>query len=133
MPVEACFYENFFSEMPVQIPFICWKFRHSWVAGEQGRVLIFESKSWFHLLKGYLRCKTIIFKICHLKHRLRIFLFRRKIRFSLARCQLELARQIFAKVDLVPIDNNSKKIKGAKKYKPYKIPRKLLVTLLLFT
>ena len=30
--------------------------------------------------------------------------------------------QILAKVDLVPIDNNSKKIKGAKKYKPYKIP-----------
>ena len=41
--------------------------------------------------------------------------------------------KILAKVDLVPIDNNSKKIKGAKKYKPYKIPRKLLVTLLLFT
>ena len=30
--------------------------------------------------------------------------------------------QILAKVDLVPIDNNSKKTKGAKKYKPYKIP-----------
>ena len=43
------------------------------------------------------------------------------------------APQILVKVDLVPIDNNSKKIKGAKKYKPYKIPRKLLVTLLLFT
>ena len=38
-----------------------------------------------------------------------------------------------AKVDLVPIDNNSTKIKGAKKYKPYKILRRLLVTLLLFT
>ena len=43
------------------------------------------------------------------------------------------APQSSAKVDLVPIDNNSKKKKGAKKYKPYKIPRKLLVTLLLFT
>ena len=40
--------------------------------------------------------------------------------------------QILAKVDLVPIDNNSKKIKGAKQYKPYKIPCKLLVTLLSF-
>ena len=41
--------------------------------------------------------------------------------------------QILIKVDLVPIDNNSKKIKGAKKYKPYKIPGKLPVTLLFFT
>ena len=43
------------------------------------------------------------------------------------------APQILTKVDLVPIDNNSTKIKGAKKYKPYKILRRLLVTLLLFT
>ena len=43
------------------------------------------------------------------------------------------APQILAKVDLVPINNNSKKKKGAKKYKSCKIPRKLLVTLLLFT
>ena len=41
--------------------------------------------------------------------------------------------QIFAKVDLLPIDNDSKKKKGAKKHKPYQIPRKLLVTLLLST
>ena len=41
--------------------------------------------------------------------------------------------QILAKVDLLPIDNNSEKLKRAKKYKPYQIPRKLLVTLLLFT
>ena len=41
--------------------------------------------------------------------------------------------QILAKLDLVPIDSNSKKKKGAKKYKPYKIPQKVLITLLLFT
>ena len=41
--------------------------------------------------------------------------------------------QILAKVDLLPNDNDSKKIKGAKKYEPYKIPCKLLVTLLLLT
>ena len=41
--------------------------------------------------------------------------------------------QILAKVDLLPIDNNSEQIKGAKKYKPYQIPRKLQVTLLLLT
>ena len=41
--------------------------------------------------------------------------------------------QILAKLDFYPIDNNSEKKKGAKKYKPYKIPQKLLVTLLLFT
>ena len=39
--------------------------------------------------------------------------------------------QIFAKVDLLPIDIDSKKKKGAKKHKPYQSPRKLLVTLLL--
>ena len=39
--------------------------------------------------------------------------------------------QIFAKVDLLPIDNDSDKKKGAKKHKPYQIPRKLQVTLLL--
>ena len=39
--------------------------------------------------------------------------------------------QIFAKVDLLPIDNDSQKKRGAKKHKPYQIPRKLLVTLLL--
>ena len=41
--------------------------------------------------------------------------------------------QILAKLDLVPVDSNSKKKKGAKKYKPYKIPQKVLITLLLFT
>ena len=41
--------------------------------------------------------------------------------------------QIFAKVDLLQIDNDSEKKKGAKKHKPYQIPRKLLVTLLLST
>ena len=41
--------------------------------------------------------------------------------------------QIFAKVDPLLIGNDSEKKKGAKKYKPYQIPRKLLVTLLLFT
>ena len=41
--------------------------------------------------------------------------------------------QILAKLELVPIDSNSKKKKGAKKYKPYKIPQKVLITLLLFT
>ena len=41
--------------------------------------------------------------------------------------------QIFAKVDLFPIDNDSEKKKVAKKYKPSQIPRKLLVTLLLST
>ena len=38
---------------------------------------------------------------------------------------------IFAKVDLLPIDNDSEKKKGAKKHKSYQIPRKLLLTLLL--
>ena len=42
-------------------------------------------------------------------------------------------RQILAKVDLLPIDNDSEEKKRVKKYKPYQIPRKLLVTLLLFT
>ena len=41
--------------------------------------------------------------------------------------------QILAKLDLVPVDSNNKKKKGAKKYKPYKIPQKVLITLLLFT
>ena len=41
--------------------------------------------------------------------------------------------QIFAKVDLLQIDNDSEKKKGAKKHKPYQIPRKLLLTLLLST
>ena len=41
------------------------------------------------------------------------------------------APQIFAKVDLLPIDNNSEKKKGAKKHKPYQTPQKLLVTFLL--
>ena len=41
--------------------------------------------------------------------------------------------QILAKLDLVPVDSNSKNKKGAKKYKPYKIPQKVLITLLLFT
>ena len=39
--------------------------------------------------------------------------------------------QIFAKVDLLPIDNNSEKKSAAKKHTAYPIPRKLLVTLLL--
>ena len=39
--------------------------------------------------------------------------------------------QIFAKVGLLPIDNNSEKKKGAKKHKPCQIPQKLLVTFLL--
>ena len=43
------------------------------------------------------------------------------------------APQILAKVDLLPIDNNSKKKNEAKKYKPYQIPRKLQVPPLLFT
>ena len=43
------------------------------------------------------------------------------------------APQILAKVDLLPIDNNSKKKNEAKKYKPYQIPRKLQVPSLLFT
>ena len=41
--------------------------------------------------------------------------------------------QIFAKADLLPIDNDSEKKKVAKKYIPYQIPRKLLITLLLST
>ena len=39
---------------------------------------------------------------------------------------------VFAKFDLLPIDNDSKKKKVAKNYKPFQIPQKLLVTLLLF-
>ena len=39
--------------------------------------------------------------------------------------------QIFAKVDLLPIDNNREKKSAAKKHTAYPIPRKLLVTLLL--
>ena len=40
--------------------------------------------------------------------------------------------QIFAKVDLLQIDNNDgEKKKGDKKDKPYQIPRKLLFILLL--
>ena len=35
--------------------------------------------------------------------------------------------------NLLPIHNNSEKKQRAKKYKPYQIPRKLLVTVLLFT
>ena len=41
--------------------------------------------------------------------------------------------QILAKVDLLLTDSNRGNKKGAKKYKPYQIPQKLLVTLLLFT
>ena len=44
---------------------------------------------------------------------------------------LAAAPQIFAKVDLLPIDNDSEKEKVAQKNKPFEIPRKLLVTLLL--
>ena len=40
---------------------------------------------------------------------------------------------IFAKVDLLPIDNDCDKKKTAKKYELVQIPPKLLVTLLLFT
>ena len=40
--------------------------------------------------------------------------------------------QIFAKVDLLPIENDGKKKKGAKKHKPYQSPQKLRVTLLLY-
>ena len=40
---------------------------------------------------------------------------------------------IFAKFGLSPIDNDSDKKKVAKKYKPFQIPQKLLVILLLFT
>ena len=43
------------------------------------------------------------------------------------RLQLPFQPQIFAKVKLLPIDNDSQKKKGAKKYKP-QIPRKLSVT-----
>ena len=39
--------------------------------------------------------------------------------------------QIFAKVDFLSIENDTEKKKGAKKHKPYQIPRKLVVTLLL--
>ena len=42
-----------------------------------------------------------------------------------------LSPRIRTKVDLLPIDNDSEKKKGAKKHKTYQIPRKLLVTLLL--
>ena len=35
---------------------------------------------------------------------------------------------ILTKVKLLPNDNDSEKKKGAKKYKPCQIPRKLLVT-----
>ena len=49
---------------------------------------------------------------------------------SLWRLQLP---QIFAKVDLLPIGNDSEKKKIAKNYKLLQIPRKLLVTLLLRT
>ena len=42
-------------------------------------------------------------------------------------------RQIFAKDDYLPIDNDSEKEKGAKKYKPPPILWKPLVTLLLST
>ena len=41
--------------------------------------------------------------------------------------------QIFAKIDLLPIENNSEKKKVTKKYKPLQISRKLLVTLLWLT
>ena len=41
--------------------------------------------------------------------------------------------QIFAKIDLLPIRNDSENKKVAQKYKPLKIPRKLLVTLFLST
>ena len=41
--------------------------------------------------------------------------------------------QIFAKDDYLPIDNDSEKEKGAKKYKPPPILWKPLVTLLLST
>ena len=42
-------------------------------------------------------------------------------------------KQIFSKVDFLPIDNDSEKKKEKKKYKPLQIPHKLLVTLLLST
>ena len=46
----------------------------------------------------------------------------------------EGAQNIFAKVDLLTIDNDSEKRKLEIKYKPFEIPRKPLVTtLLLFT
>ena len=38
---------------------------------------------------------------------------------------MEAALQTFAKVDLLPVDNDSEKKKVAKKYKRYQIPRKL--------
>ena len=41
--------------------------------------------------------------------------------------------QIFAKVGLSPIDNDSEKKKVAKKFEPLQIPQKLLVTLRLST
>ena len=41
--------------------------------------------------------------------------------------------QILAKVDLLPIENNSEKRKRPKKYKSYQILRRLVVVLLLFT
>ena len=43
------------------------------------------------------------------------------------------AYQIFAKVDLLSIDNDSEKKKIAKKYKLVQTPWKLLLTVLLFT
>ena len=43
---------------------------------------------------------------------------------------LAASPQIFAKVDLLPIDNDSEKKKVTQKYKSFEIPRKLLVTLL---
>ena len=43
------------------------------------------------------------------------------------------APQIFVNVNLIPVDNDSEKKKVAKKYKPFQIPQKLLVTLLLST
>ena len=41
--------------------------------------------------------------------------------------------QIFAKVDLLTIDSYSEKKNIVKKHKPVQIPRKLLITLPLFT
>ena len=37
----------------------------------------------------------------------------------------------FAKVDLLSVDNDGEKKKGAKKHKLYQVPQKLLVSLLL--
>ena len=42
------------------------------------------------IIKGYLAIKRYLLKICHLRHRLRIFLFRRKIMFRYQDIQIFL-------------------------------------------